>query len=287
MLIHALAVPCHDREMNEDPSFRTDLYRGTARDYDNFRLPYPSSLVDDLRSRAGLRGTGRLLDLACGTGQIAFALSTAFDQVVALDQESGTVAFGQAKSEALGFTNIGWQVGTAEEADVPGAFDMVALGNAFHRLRRQRVAERAFSWLRPGGYMALLWGGNPSEGTSDWQEVLRAFMVDWLGRTGDRLPADWGETMARDRHEQVLERTGFRYQGSHDFFVQHVWTIETLRGYLYSTSVLSRQALGDRAPSFEDDLSVRMLRCRPSGTFEQAVRFSYQLAQKPDGPTTR
>jgi len=46
-LIHALAVPRHDREMNEDTSFRTDLYRGTARDHDNFRLPYPSSLVDD------------------------------------------------------------------------------------------------------------------------------------------------------------------------------------------------------------------------------------------------
>jgi SAM-dependent methyltransferase len=268
--------------MNEDPSFRTDLYRGTARDYDSFRLPYPSSLVDDLRFRAGLRGTGRLLDLACGTGQIAFALSTAFDQIVALDQEAGTVAYGQAKSENLGFANIGWQVGTAEEADVPGLFDMVAIGNAFHRLRRQRVAERALSWLRSGGYAALLWGGNPSEGTGDWQEVLRAVMVDWFGRTGDRLPAEWEEAMARDSHEQVLVRVGFSYQGSHDFSIRHVWTIETLTGYLYSTSVLSRQALGDRAPLFEEDLSVRMLRCRPNDEFEQAVRFSYQLAQKPD-----
>jgi SAM-dependent methyltransferase len=268
--------------MNEDPSFRTDLYRGTARDYDSFRLPYPPSLVDDLRSRAGLRGTGRLLDLACGTGQIAFALSTAFDRIVALDQEPETVAFGQAKSEASGFTNIGWQVGTAEEADVPGPFDMVAIGNAFHRLRRQRVAERALSWLRSGGYAALLWGGNPSEGTSDWQEVLRTIMVDWLGRTGDRLPADWEEAMARHSHERVLNRVGFSYEGSHDFSIRHVWTIETLTGYLYSTSVLSREALGGLAPLFEKDLSVRMLRCRPNGKFEQAVRFSYQLAQKPD-----
>jgi len=267
--------------MSEDPFFRTDLYRGTARDYDSFRLPYPSSLVDDLRSRAGLRGTGRLLDLACGTGQIAFALSTAFDEIVALDQEPGSVAFGQAKSEALGFTHIRWQVGVAEEAEVPGRFDMVAIGNAFHRLRRQRVAERALSWLRSGGYAVLLWGGNPSEGASDCQEVLRSVMVDWLGRSGDRLPADWEEAMARDPHEQVLIRAGFSYEGSHDFAIPHVWTIETLTGYLYSTSILSRQALRGLAPSFEKDLSVRMLRCRPNGKFEQAVRFSYQLAQKP------
>jgi SAM-dependent methyltransferase len=268
--------------MSGDPSFRADLYRGTARDYDSFRLPYPRSLVDDLRSRAGLSGTGRLLDVACGTGQIAFALSTAFAEIVALDQEPETVAFGRAKSEAVGFTHMTWQVGTAEEADVPGPFDMVAIGNAFHRLRRQRVAERALSWLRSGGYAVLLWGGNPTEGDGDWQEVLRGVMVDWPGRAGDRLPADWEEAMARESHEQVLTRVGFSYEGGHDFAVRHVWTIETLTGYLYSTSVLSRQALDDLAPSFEEDLSVRMLGCRPNGRFEQAVRFSYQLAQKLD-----
>ena len=267
--------------MGEDPSFRTDLYRGTARDYDRFRLPYPPSLVDDLRSRARLNGTGRLLDLACGTGQVAFALCGDFDAVTALDQEPGSVALGQAKADASGLTHIRWQVATAEEAETDGPFDMIAIGNAFHRLRRQRVAERALSWLRSGGYVALLWGGNPTEGSSDWQEALRAVIADWLHRTGDRLPADWEEAMARDPHEQILRRAGFSYEGSHDFDLRNVWTIETLTGYLYSTSILSRQALGDLAPSFEEDLSERILRCRPNGRMEQDVRFSYQLAHKP------
>jgi hypothetical protein len=88
--------------------------------------------------------------------------------------------------------------------------------------------------------------------------------------------------MARDPHEQILSRVGFTYEGSHDFAIRHVWTIETLTGYLYSTSILSRHALGDVAHAFEEDLSVRMLRCHPTGRFEQDVRFSYQLAQKPD-----
>lgn len=142
------ATPRHDCEMNEDPSFRTDLYRGTARDYDSFRLPYPPSLIDDLRSRAGLRGTGRLLDLACGTGQIAFALSTAVDEIVALDQEAGTVAFGRAKSKILGVTNIGWQVATAEEADIPGPFD---IGRDWQRFppTSTTARSRACAFLAP------------------------------------------------------------------------------------------------------------------------------------------
>jgi SAM-dependent methyltransferase len=57
-----------------DPEFRRDLYRGTARDYDRFRVPYPQALIDDLAGRSGADGQGRLLDLACGTGQVTFAL---------------------------------------------------------------------------------------------------------------------------------------------------------------------------------------------------------------------
>jgi SAM-dependent methyltransferase len=265
-----------------DPPFRTDLYRGTARDYDRFRLPYPVPLLDDLRSRAGLSGTGRLLDLACGTGQITFVLNTDFDEVVALDQEPESIAFGRAKAEGLGCTHIEWVVGVAEEVDLAGPFDMIAIGNAFHRLRRRRVAERALSWLRPGGYLALLWGGNPMEGAGDCQQVLRAITVEWLDRMGEeRLPTGWAEAMAREPHERVLSRAGLSYEGGYDFSERHVWTIESLLGFLHSSSLLSRHALGDLAPSFEDDLSERMLRCRPHGTFEQAVRFSYQLARKP------
>jgi len=34
--------------MSDVPVFRRDLYRGTAEFYDEFRLPYPAELIDDL-----------------------------------------------------------------------------------------------------------------------------------------------------------------------------------------------------------------------------------------------
>jgi SAM-dependent methyltransferase len=55
--------------------YRKDLFKGTAEYYDRFRPPYPSVLLDDLRARVPILGTGRLLDLACGTGQVAFSLA--------------------------------------------------------------------------------------------------------------------------------------------------------------------------------------------------------------------
>ena len=60
--------------MRREPYFNVDLYRGTAEYYDRFRPGYPPVLTDDLLSRVRPSGRGWLLDLACGTGQIAFAL---------------------------------------------------------------------------------------------------------------------------------------------------------------------------------------------------------------------
>jgi ubiquinone/menaquinone biosynthesis C-methylase UbiE len=92
--------------VGDEPRFRTDLYAGTAKDYDRFRPPYPAALVDDLRARVPLGPGGRVLDLACGTGQVAFALAAHAREVVAVDQEPGFVEFGEQKAGRLGVGNI-------------------------------------------------------------------------------------------------------------------------------------------------------------------------------------
>jgi ubiquinone/menaquinone biosynthesis C-methylase UbiE len=88
--------------------YREDLYRGTAEHYDRFRPPYPAVLLDDLRARVPLTGTGRLLDLACGTGQVAFALAADVAEAWAVDQEAESIEFGRRKAQRLGVTNVRW-----------------------------------------------------------------------------------------------------------------------------------------------------------------------------------
>src|SRR5690349_8626147 len=58
--------------MDDEVRFAVSLLRGTAEYYDRYRLPYPEAMVGDLARRAQVPGRGRLLDLACGTGQLAF-----------------------------------------------------------------------------------------------------------------------------------------------------------------------------------------------------------------------
>ncbi|PZS31207.1 MAG: class I SAM-dependent methyltransferase, partial [Pseudonocardiales bacterium] len=159
--------------MPDDVEFRSDLYQGTAEFYDRFRPGYPRSMLDDMVRRAAVSGRGRLLDLACGTGQVAFGLADAFSEVWAVDQEPDMIRLVRGKALPAGAGHVRAMVSAAEDLAAPlRAFELVTVGNAFHRLRREAVAAGAFGWLRPGGCLALVWADSPWTGDQDWQKAL-------------------------------------------------------------------------------------------------------------------
>ena len=268
--------------MASDPEFRADLYRGTARFYDKFRVGYPEPLLDDLRVRAGISGGGRLLDLACGTGQITFGLGSRFRESWAVDQETEAVDFARAKASTLGVHNVRWITGRAEDVDADDYFELVAIGNAFHRLRRQRIAQSAWRWLQPGGHLALLWCNSPWNGGHEWQGALREVVARWTREVGttERVPANLDQHLAEDPHATVLASAGFTIVGEFDFPTPHEWTVEQLTGFMYSTSVLSQPALGPNVQAFERDLRARLFDVEPEGVFREEIDFSYTLASK-------
>jgi ubiquinone/menaquinone biosynthesis C-methylase UbiE len=267
-----------------DLEFRRDLYRGTARYYDRFRVPYPQSLIDDLAERSGAAGEGRLLDLACGTGQLGFALHGRFEEVWAVDQEPGMVGVAREKAEAAGIGNIRFLTSAAEELSAPEeSFDLVAIGNAFHRLRREATAANAFRWLRPGGFLALAWGGTPWEGKAPWQKAMSATLEQWMTRVEahGRIPPEYGRVRREHPDLAILHESGFRLVGYYQFPAACEWTPEALTGFVFSTSVLSREALGGLAPDFEEDLRRVLHACEPTGRLPQITGFAYDLARRP------
>jgi ubiquinone/menaquinone biosynthesis C-methylase UbiE len=63
------------------------LFRGAAAYDARYRSGYPAELLARVADRAGLDGTGRLLDLGCGTGNVAIPLAAYVEEVVAVDVE--------------------------------------------------------------------------------------------------------------------------------------------------------------------------------------------------------
>lgn len=268
--------------MAAEPRYRRDLFKGTAEYYDRFRPPYPSVMLDDLRARVPIDAAGRLLDLACGTGQVAFALAADVAEVWAADQEAESIEFGRRKAQRLGVTNIHWIAGAAEDVALEGAFDLVAIGNAFHRLDRDAVVKRLIPHLPERGCVALLWGGTPWRGDRPWQRALDETLERWRDALGvrDRVPEGWEAATDRDPHEQVLRRAGLAYEGLFEFSIVERWTVDSLIGFVYSTSFLNRAVLEHHVDAFESELRARLLACRGDGVFEQDLTFAYELARR-------
>jgi ubiquinone/menaquinone biosynthesis C-methylase UbiE len=270
---------------NADLCFRTDLYRGTAEYYDRFRRRYPAGLINDLVIRTGADGTGTLLDLACGTGQVAVALHEAFASICAVDQEPDMISVLRYSAAALPDA-AAWQfvVAAAEEVSVPdSSVDVVTIGNAFHRLPRQAVAGSVVRWLKPGGYLALLWGGSPELGNAPWQQVLRETTQRWQQRAGadQRIPAGYEADRSARPDAEILRAAGFEIVGRHEYADRHTWSATDIAGYVASTSVLSRAALGADAEAFDVSLRQALLEQEPGGQFRQDTIFACELARRP------
>src|ERR1700694_296251 len=255
--------------MASEPQFRTDLYSGTARFYDDFRVPYPQYLLTDLCVTAKVTGAGQLLDIACGTGQISFGLWPHFAEVWAVDQELEMVELARVKASERGVKNVPWSVGRAEEVEAENCIELVAIGNAFHRLRRRSVAESARRWLVRGGHLALLWSNTPWCGSAQWQQVMSDTLDDWARKAAasNRVPANVEQSLAEEPNTSVLAAAGFAIVGKYEFLTPYEWTIEKLTGFTYSTSLLSREALGPHIQAFESDLREGLMAVEPSGLF--------------------
>jgi SAM-dependent methyltransferase len=277
-----------DRENGRMPDlyFRSDLYQGAARDYDRYRTPYPRSLIDDLAERTtSPTSNGSLLDLACGTGQLSFELCDRFAEVWAVDQEPGMIEVVKEKAAAAGVGNVRAVASAAQDLRVAdGSFDLVAVGNAFHRLPRAAAATLIAGWLRPGGYLALVWGGDPCgpDGEAPWQRAVAAVRGRWMAEVGQRIPAEYEEDRAARPDEVILAKAGFELAGRREFTARRDWTADELAGHAFSTSVLSRAALGGRASEFEADLRRALAAIEPSGRVRQTVNFAYDLARRPE-----
>ncbi|MEU2037075.1 class I SAM-dependent methyltransferase [Nocardia niwae] len=117
-----------------------DLFAGTAWHYARYRPDYPRPFFDDLVRRLRLDGTGRLLDLGCGRGQLTVPLARYVAEAVGVAPEPAMLAEAARRAQAEGIGNVAWRQGSS--ADLPGGFGrfrLVTMGRSFHWMDRGRV----------------------------------------------------------------------------------------------------------------------------------------------------
>jgi len=255
------------------------LFQGTAWYYSRYRAGCPAALRSLLVDTFGLDGRGRLLDLGCGTGQLALPLADCFEEVVGVDPDAEMLAEAGLLGEEAGVRNVRWVRGGSEDLSPSlGPLRLVTIARAFHWMNRERVLDELYGMLTAGGGVAII--GEPSfwNPTESWQERVVEVIKRWLG--DERRAGKKTFETPKARHEEVVARSRFERREQHELSYERAWTVESIKGYLYSSSFASRQLLGDRVGGFEQDLERTLLGLDPRGEFQETARLSVILAIK-------
>ena len=256
-----------------------DLFKGTAGYYARYRRGYPAPFFQHLTERFQLDGTGRLLDLGCGTGQLTLPLAAYFEQVVGMDPEPEMIVEAARQAEQRGVTNAVWiEGGSADLSAQFGPFRLVTMGSSFHWMDREATLDALYELIHPNGGIGIV-DANPCDSPANaWQQVVQAVVRRWLGEV--RRAGSSTYTHPRERHADIMSRTRFTRIEIYTLEYQQEWDIDAIVGFQYSTSYASPAVLGEQRLPFERDLRTTLRQLEPSGTFYEQVCLAAILAWK-------
>ncbi|MEU6827744.1 class I SAM-dependent methyltransferase [Nocardia beijingensis] len=256
-----------------------DLFAGTAWHYARYRPDYPQWFFDDLVRRLQLDGTGRLLDLGCGTGQLTVPLARHVADAVGMDPEPTMLAEAARRAEAAGVANVTWvQGGSADLPGELGGFRLVTMGRSFHWMDRAEVLAALSGMVEENGAIVLANDSCLVRPATAWQLAIEEVQSRFLApehRSGRSTVAD-----GRESHEEVLARSAFPrvHRTVHEF--ERSWTVEQAIGYLYSTSLPLYRLLGGRRAAFEREVTDTLLAIDPGGRFIEPVTLEVLTATR-------
>jgi SAM-dependent methyltransferase len=265
----------HDRE----------LFSGTARFYARYRSPYPAELFDSLTADFRLGDRCTVLDLGCGTGQLALPLSRTGSTVWAVDPDADMIAEGVRAQAAAEYGNIRWVLGRGEDIRAMSlpAIRLCTIGASFHWMERDLVLKALDAIVEPDGGIALVSGSASIFSVTGavqgaWLDVTREVVAEFLGP--QRRAGRGTYSHPKRTHDQVLLDSAFGRLETRRFTSTRLLTIDEVIGQQLSTSYASPVQLGNRVPEFRAELTRRLRELDSSEGFETVEHTDVIVARR-------
>ena len=143
----------------------------------NLRPPYPDETFRILESLVD-GDAGVVLDIGCGTGELARPLARTMKHVDALDPSPGLIEKGPTLPGGRA-ANIQWLLGSAEEAALDGPYSLIVAGASLHWTKWDVVLPRCRRLLASPGVMALVEDREiPNPWDNDLHALVRQFSTN-------------------------------------------------------------------------------------------------------------
>lgn len=261
-----------------------ELFASTAPYYARYRSGYPPELVTELVDRFGLDSSQTVLDLGCGTGQLALPLAPHVARVIAVDPEPTMLDEGRHLAAEHGVDNIDWRHGDAHhlaELDLP-PLDLVTMGASFHWTDRDAVVRDLDTLIAAHGAVVVASGGAPREDIPPpWIETITDIRTRYLGPA--RRAGTSTYTHPDDGHADVLRRSPFSHVDTLDWTWQLPRDLDSVVGLQFSFSYCAPAQFGDEDTRdwFEHELRQALAAQFPDGDFTETIRTETLIAIRP------
>jgi len=221
-----------------------------------FRATYPPETFDILLSLLG-DAPRNVLDVGCGTGNLARRLAPLVDRVDAVDVSREMIAAAHELPDG-DRPNIHWQVARAEQAVLDPPYGLVVGGESLHWIDPEVALRRFASVLAPGGMLAVT---RPVESDKEpWDAAVREVIVRYsTGYAPFNMIAKW-------------ERAGlFQKRGERETVpVMFEQSVEDFIAAFHAMSSLTRAHID--ADTFDHEVREIMLKHCPSGIVRRPIR---------------
>ncbi len=256
------------------------LFQGTAEYYRQHRSGVPAPVAEVLVDAAPERRPRTLLDVGTGTGFVVEALLGSFDDVIGIDPDPDLLHVALRSVHARSGQRLSFLESTAEQFRPPDGWraDLVTICRAFHWLDRPAVLARLDRQVAADGVVAIFGDNSIWAANAPWKSEIKAVLAEFLG---ERRRAGDGTYRRPRPYTDDLDRSPFSTWTQQTVPIRRERTLDSVIGYLHSTSFAAPRLFGNRMEEFDQALRERLPAHAAGGVFVDENEFSILLARRP------
>lgn len=257
-----------------------ELFSGTYEYYMKYRPGIPKEVVDKVLNGFDADQKDRIIDIGCGTGQVALAMDGKCKEMVCLDSNPGMLKEAK-KALRKPKSKISWlNCSSAELSKLKdlGLFKIATICRAFHWMNQEQVLSDLDDMITQDGGIAIFGDGSIWTGKEEWQLTVKKVVQKYLGeerRAGKKKFKKSGETW-----EEIISRSSFNHIRQQKVKIKRDWDVENIIGWLFSSSFASPEHFGKHVESFKEDIERELLALNSKGVFKEDAVFSIILASR-------
>ncbi len=258
-----------------------ELFSGTYKYYAKYRPGIPEKVINIIVKHFDISPNDRILDIGCGTGQVALAMEGKCGEMVCLDPDPEMLKW--AKKATKDFKiKLTWINCSAEDLGKLkkklGTFKVATSSRAFHRMSGDQALKDLDELIEKDGGAAIfsdrvLWSGD-----EEWQQAVKNVVQKYLkgkSQAGKEKPIEPDELW-----ENILARSVFKFMKIHDVPVVRSWNVESIIGYVFSTAAAAPYLFGDQLDKFKEETKNTLLSINQKGVFQENAVWHMVLGSK-------